>query len=192
MKWANPPPLASLARHAMAAVMVRLTPSLFSAAIAVTLAGCGADTVNYPSLARRPAERMTGTAPVVPADPAPIASPAPPSAALTARLAQLVDAARAADAQFKAREAKARQLTNAATGTALASESWSVATIALADLESARSNAMIALADLDALYAATRISGGDISAIAAARDQVIGLVGTEDKLLIDLRGRLAS
>ena len=172
--------------------MVKLTLPLIAAPFALLLGGCGADSLNYPSLARRPAERISGTAPVVPADPAPVASPAPPSAALAARLAQLVDSARAADAQFGARETRARQLTNSASGAAVASESWSVATIALADLESARSNAMIALADLDALYAATRISGDDVSAIAEARDQVIGLVRTEDNTLIALRGRLAS
>ncbi len=172
--------------------MARLIPPLLAAAIALTLGGCAADTVNYPSLARRPAERISGTSPVVPVNPAPIASPAPPSAELAARLAQLVDAARAADAQFRAREAKARQLTNSASGAAVASESWSVATIALADLESARSSAMIALADLDALYAATRVSGGEAAAIGAARDQVIRLVGGEDTVLAGLRDRLPS
>ena len=176
----------------MALTMARLIPPLLAAAIALTLGGCAADTVNYPSLARRPAERISGTSPVVPVNPAPIASPAPPSAELAARLAQLVDAARAADAQFRAREAKARQLTNSASGAAMASESWSVATIALADLESARSSAMIALADLDALYAATRVSGGEAAAIGAARDQVIRLVGGEDTVLAGLRDRLPS
>ena len=176
----------------MAAVMIKSSLPLIAAPLALVLGGCGADTVNYPSLARRPAERISGTAPVVPPDPAPIATPAPPSPTLAARLAQLLDSARAADAQFKAREAKARQLTNSASGAAVASEGWSVATIALADLESARSNAMIALADLDALYAATRISGDDVSAIAEARDKVIGLVRTEDNVLIALRGRLTS
>lgn len=172
--------------------MVRLTPSLIPAAIAITLGGCGADTVNYPSLARRPAERVSGTSAVVPADPAPIASPAPPGPELTVRLAELLESARSADAVFKSHETKARSLTNAAASAPVGSESWSLATIALADLESARSNAMIALADLDALYAATRISGGDTAAIATVRDQITGLIGTEDSMLADLHGRLAS
>ena len=135
---------------------------------------------------------MSGTSAVVPGDLAPIIAPAPLRPELTARLGQLLDSARAADAQFNEREARARGLTNAAAGAPIASESWAVAIVALADLESARSNTMIALADLDALYAATRISGGDISAIAAARDRVIGLVGTEDTVLIALRGKLSS
>ena len=176
--------------------MARLTRPLCTAAIALMLAGCGADTVNYPSLARRPAERVSGTSPVVHADPAPIASPAPPSPArpsaeLSARLAGLLDSARSADALFRTREAKARLLANAAAGAAVASERWSVATVALADLESARSSAMIALADLDALYAATRISGGEAGAIGAVRDQVIEIIGAEDTVLAGLRNRLA-
>ncbi len=176
----------------MASLMARLTLPLYTAAIALMLDGCAADTVNYPSLARRPAERMSGTSPVVPADPAPIASPAPPSAELSARLAGLLDSARAADGLFKTREARARLLANAAAGSAVASESWSVATVALADLESARSNAMIALADLDALYAAARISGGEAAAISAVRDQVIEIIGAEDTVLAGLRDTLAS
>ena len=74
----------------------------------------------------------------------------------------------------------------------MASEGWSVATVAVADLESARSDAMIALAEIDALYAAARINGEDAALIALARDHVTGLVDSEDKVLADLRGRIAS
>ena len=49
---------------------------------------------------------------------------------------------------------------------------------------------MIALADLDQLYAAARIEGSDATAIAAARDQVTGWIGEEDRVLASLRGRL--
>lgn len=176
----------------MAVAMVRLSSLLIPAAAAFMLTGCGADTVNYPSLARRPAERISGTSPVVIPDPAATEIPAPPSPELTARLAQLLDTARTANTLFKARETKAEALTNAAAGAPVASEGWSVATIALADLESARSNAMIALADLDALYAAARVSGGEANAINLARDQVIALVGGQDRALMALRSKLAN
>ena len=176
----------------MAMPMVKFTPSSAPMAIALILTGCGADTANYPSLARRPAERISGSSPAVPVGPAPIASPAPPSPELAARLEQLLGNVRSADVLFKARETKARLLATAAAGAPVASDSWSLATLALADLESARSNAMIALADLDALYAATRISGGDEAAIAATRDQAIAIIQQEDRILVDLYSMLAS
>lgn len=161
---------------------------LASALAAMLVSGCAADTTNYPSLARRPAERVVGTSEVVPAQPAPV--PAPPSAELTARLAQLTAEAQMAHSTFLSKRDGAARLVRAAHGAAVASESWSVAAVALAELEAARSRAMIALADLDALYAAERIVGGPAAAIGEARDRVISLVGQEDEVLADLRGRL--
>jgi hypothetical protein len=166
-------------------------PPFAGAIIATLLGGCAADTTNYPSLAMRPAERISGSAEVVPAPPPPT-PPAPPSPELVARLAQLEEQARTAHVRFTERLPQAERLVAAARGAAVASENWSVASIALAELEAARSMAMIALADLDALYAATRIDGGPIDTIAATRDEVIGIVRLEDDALARLRGRLAA
>ncbi len=176
----------------MAGAMQRLTLCLTPALIAMMLSGCAADRNIYPSLAKRDAERITGTAEVVPAQPAPPVPPSPPSPDMTSRLAGLSAQANRAHQRFIGRESSARRLSAAAQGSAVASESWSIATIALADLESARSDAMIALADLDALYAAERIGGGETGAIAAARDEVTALVSTEDRVLAELYGRLSS
>ena len=154
------------------------------------LGACASDAATYPSLARRPAERVSGTSEVVAATPpAPLVS-ASPSPELSARLAGLVQQADAAHQRFNSREAKARELVSAVGGAAVASESWAVATVALADLESARSDAMIALADLDQLYAAQRIEGGEALATGAAREAVIALVAQEDLVLASLRGQL--
>jgi hypothetical protein len=161
--------------------MKRLTVTL----LMLTLAACAADTADYPSLARRDAERTMDVPQAVPsATPVPL----PPGADQTARLAGLVDQARGAHRRFDSRRSKAERAV--AAGGARGSESWGTANVALADLESARSEAMIALADLDQLYAKARIDGADISAIAAARDQVMGWIGEEDRVLAGLRGRL--
>jgi hypothetical protein len=157
-------------------------------ALIALVAGCADDAALYPSLARRPAERVNGDAPPPPPPPAP---PAAPDKNLLDRLERLVAQAREADAQFRAREGRANALSSSATGAAIGSEAWAVATIAVSDLESARSDAMIALAELDALYAAARIDGTDATAIAAARDQAIALVAGQDKALAALRSRLA-
>jgi hypothetical protein len=162
---------------------------LLLSAASLMLAACAKDQGEYPSLARRPAERISGTAPVV--TPSPVPAP-PPSAELTGNLDRLVAQARAADVRFRAIAPRTRSLVDAAAGAAVASESWSVATVALADLESQRSQAMIALADLDALYAAEGIKQGDTSVIAAARDQVIALVREEDAVLNQLKDGLRS
>ena len=157
---------------------------------AALLAGCASDAGDYPSLARRPVERISGTAPVV--APEPVPNPPPPlSPELAARLAQLGNQVVAAHARFTETEPRARRLTAAAGGAAVASESWAVATVALAQLESARSEAMIALADLDALYAAARIAGDEAVLIGETRTRVLAVIASEDAVLAELRGKLA-
>ena len=163
--------------------------ALTAAALLLTLAACASDTKNYPSLARRAVERGENAV-----KPAPTPSPSPaaqsPSPELIAQLASLVEQAREAHRRFEARQAHTLQTVVAGSGSARASEGWAVASIALAELESARSSAMIALADLDQLYAAARIAGNDSTAIAGAREQVMGWIGEEDRVLAELRGRL--
>ncbi len=166
---------------------MRAPTGLFIAAFILALPACSADTANYPSLARRPAERAASNTPT--AAPAPVSTA--PDAELPARLAALVERARDADARFVSLRDQAERAVAAGSGGAPGSEGWAVASVALASLESARSDAMIALADLDQLYAAARIaSSGEWATIAAARDQVTALIGEEDRILAGLRGRL--
>ncbi len=158
--------------------------------VAPVLSGCGSST-GYPSLARRPAERITGSAAAVaPAPILPVADVQPDLAAQS-RLARLREMASTAHVQFNSAVPATSRLVAAADGAAVASESWSVASVALASLESRRSDAMIALAELDSLYARERVDGGDGLAIAAVRDQVTGWVADEDAALAQLRGRVA-
>ncbi|MDE2597879.1 MAG: hypothetical protein KGL44_13475 [Sphingomonadales bacterium] len=158
-------------------------------ALILALGACSSDQVNYPSLARRDAERIA-TSPAPAPSPVAAATPAPPSPELLARLSALVTKARAAHDSFMAKRPRAEQLADAASGAPVASEAWSVATVALAELESARSDGMIALADLDQLYTAERIAGSSAAEIASARDQVTALVGDEDRVLASLRAMI--
>ncbi len=102
----------------------------------------------------------------------------------------MVEQARLAHGRFEAARERAERTVAAGSGTARGSEPWAVASVALAGLESARSEAMIALADLDQLYAQARVAGDGTVAIAAARDSVAGWIGQEDEVLAALRGRL--
>lgn len=155
--------------------------------VASLLGGCASDAGTYPSLARREGERLHGTLSPVPVESGAVT--APPSAELLSRLERLVGQAEAAQSRFAEREPRARQLMLAATGAPVGSENWSVATIAYADLESARSDAMIALADLDLLHASATVEGAATPAIFEARERVIRLVAEQDRVLAELRNR---
>ncbi len=171
------------ARHAPLLAILLLSGPLLSACVS---------NQGYPSLARRPAERISGAALVVEAAPAALLALAAPDLGLQSRLARAVAQAGEAHTRFNALRSRTAQLVSAAQGAAVASTAWSVASIALAVLESRRSEAMIALADVDALYISARIDGGDEAAIAAVRDQITAWVADEDAVLADLRGRMGS
>jgi len=126
-----------------------LPTATVAAALALSLSGCAS--ADYPSLAIRPAERISGTAQPVTPQPAPPTAPVVPSASVSGRAAQLVAQAQAAHRRFLGRRAETERLVGSARGSTVASEAWSVATIAVSGLESARSDAMIALAELDGL-----------------------------------------
>lgn len=168
--------------------MDRKIAPLLLIATSLALGACASAKDGYPSLARRPVERLN-TAPQAPA--APETPPTPPSAEVLGKLDVALGRARSADAQFRQHETRTRQLVNAASGAPLASEAWSVATIALSDLESSRSDAMVALADVDELYAKARIEGGDTAAIEVTRNQILAMVAAQDAVLASLAGKLA-
>lgn len=176
----------------MTRALLVLVPAL------MTLTAC-AEAGDYPSLARRPAERVSGIAdPVAPESgaSAPLSALLPaPDTTVVARLDRLVSDAGAAHQRFLAEQARTRRLVAAASGGAVASESWSVATVALAALDSARGGAMIAMGDLDAMLVADRIAnvgeqGAESAAIQNAHDRVSALISEEDSALAALRSQL--
>lgn len=178
--------------------MIRATCCLPPLALALVLSSC-ASGADYPSLARRDAERITaervtGTAQV--ATPAPSPPAAPPSPQLAGRVAQLVEQARASHQRFTARRGATERLVGAARGAAVASESWSVATTAVADLEAARNGTATALAELDQIYVAEAVTAaetgetGNVDMASTGRAQVEALAAEEQATIDRLRGRL--
>jgi hypothetical protein len=158
--------------------------SLSALSVALLATAC-ASPGKYPSLATRDAERATGT--LQPAEAEPYVPPATPTETLD-RLGRLTAEAQAAHQTFLAAAERARGPAAAGRGASEGSNAWSVAQIALADVESARSATMIALAELDRLYTDTELAGGDLSQIGPARDEAAGLVAAEDAALDALRG----
>ncbi|MEL1250835.1 hypothetical protein [Aurantiacibacter gilvus] len=155
-------------------------------ALPALLAGCAAPQGEYPSLAVRDTERVSGTMEVAPPPPPP---PAQPPATLE-RLDQLVADARASHTQFLAAAPAARTSAQAAGGAATGSDSWGRAQVAIADLEARRSNAMIALADLDRLYVNAASAAEDLTPIVAARDEIGALVDEQNSIIDSLLGEL--
>ncbi len=161
--------------------------------LALLVAACATrEDPRFPSLAMRPAERVTGTmAPGTPEPPPPALTPTTGD-----RLAALRGQALAAHRLFGEHRGRTAALAAAGRGAAPGSESWSVAQVALADLESSRSEAMIALADLDRLYVEASLaaaqSGGspELDAVAKAREEVAGWIAEEDAVLAGLRGQV--
>ena len=157
------------------------------AALGCSLGACATPSEEYPSLALRPAERVTGT--MQPPLPAPYVPP-PTPAAVVDRLAQLSGEAASAHRAFLAEAPRARTAVAAARGAQVGAESWSVAQVAVAGLESARSRAMIALADLDRLYVDAAVGGEELTRIGAVRDQVSGQVDEQNATIEGLLGQL--
>ena len=158
----------------------------------VLCAGCliasctGVPQEDYPSLAIRDIERVTGTlAPVAPT----YVPPPPPDASLD-RLDALLAQAQTAHASFSDQAPALGNTIGAAGGAAVGSESWARATVALAQLEAIRSEAMVALADLDAIYAAAATEGQSLERVAGVREQVIALVEEEDGVIAQLGARV--
>ena len=168
--------------------MRNLYPALILAASSLILSACATDEAAYPSLAKRPAERVTATWP--PASPPPAPSPAPLDPETMGKLDGLVAQARRADGQFNGKVARARSLVSTARGAKMGSETWSVATVAVSELEAARAQAMVAMAELDSLYAEARTQGRDVTAIEAARQEVTAIVARQDGVLDSLKGLL--
>lgn len=164
------------------------TIPLLSLCASLVLTACATDEGTYPSLAKRPQERITATWPPPPPPPPP--APAPLETATLDRIDLLLAQARSADAGFRAKEGRARSLVAAAAGAPLGSEAWAVASIAVAELEAARAKAMLAMSELDSLYADARTAGRDTAPIEAARQNVMAIIASEDEVLASLRGRL--
>lgn len=156
-------------------------------AITLILSGCASPASDYPSLAVRDAERVSGTMEVEPAEPY---VPAAPAGTTLERVAQLVEEARAAHAEFLSAEPRARNTAAAARSSSVGSESWAVAQVALAELESRRSRTMIALADLDRIYTEVATSGEAIAAVEDERAEIAALVEQENAVIEELLGRI--
>lgn len=161
-------------------------PCLTALPAVLALTGCASSSQDFPSLAIRDAERVSGTIAVPPAPTGPV-----PPAPAQAQLAPLMAAIREGHARFAGEVPAAQRAVSAARGAGVGTENWSVAQVAVANLEAQRSQVMIALADLDRIHASAAVEGADVSATTAALAEAQGLVDQEDAEIARLLGALS-
>lgn len=175
--------------------MLRLLLTLAALSLPMLLSACASNPArdDYPSLAIRDAERVTGTAQPVPADGKP--DLAPVSASLDSRIAQALARASKAHSAFLAASPGASQLIATARGARSPADTWIAAQVALADLQSLRSDAVIAQADLDLLYADERAADPAritpaAHALSEAREAIDTMVAEQNRTIAGLAAQL--
>lgn len=159
---------------------MKLRPTTLVIPTAVLLLAACATPNEFPSLAIRDSERVSGT---IAPPPAPIYTPPPLSTATVDMLGALSARVRDAHARFMVEATPARAAVGRAAGSSAGSESWSNAQVALAGLQVIRSDAMIALADIDRIHVDTHLAGGDIGWTGQVRTEASALVAEEDRLI---------
>lgn len=155
------------------------------------LTGCAATSDRYPSLAIRDVERAQGHFTPVPGPvqmPEIPAVPVPVDGDLATQLTQIDRRAEQSHQAFLAGVPSASRLASRASGAKIGSDAWASAQIALAGLDSARSDTAIALADLDTVQIARTIASEDAGAVDQIRDKILTLISQEDAKLAQLRG----
>ena len=153
------------------------------AIMAVFSAGCTSTGADYPSLAIRDAERISAE---VPAPTLPEAAEPIPASILAEVKAALAKAERA-HANFTARTPAVRNTIEAARGSAVGSDRWAGAQVALSELDSLRASTAIALGELDLLYAARAVELERRDAIAEVRDDLTTILARQDAVLASLK-----
>ena len=171
--------------------MIKKSALLLTTACTLFLTACASSDTRYPSLAVRDFERAQGQ--FEPAEKQQLDVPEIKTdfeGDLATHLANLLDQAQAAHGRFEASTPNAQSTVMAARGSSVESNAWEAAQIAVADLDSHRSQAAIVLAELDTLFAAASIQYEDNAQIAQTRSQVAALVLQEDAVLNGLRRAL--
>lgn len=156
---------------------------------ALLLAGCATPATQFPSLAIRDSERVSGS---MAAPATPVATPAPIAPATLAQLERLLATVRSSHTAFTAATPAAQRAVANARGAALGSDSWSAAQVAVAGLESSRSDGMIALGDLDRLFVDAAVAGDEFERLETARMEADRLVAEETAEIDRLLGGLAN
>lgn len=162
--------------------------------LALFLAGCaGGGNGDYPSLAKRPIESRGAVA-----APPPVVEAVADDPAVVREVDGLMQRARAGAAAFDSAVGGTQERVSAAAGSAVSSEAWVAAQLAISNLESQRYDSVFALASLDTLYVSrlNAIAAGEVRGSAelidGARSDALAIVDRQNDVLDGLRDRLAT
>ena len=151
------------------------------------LAACAGPEGESPSLAPRPIEGIIdapirGIAPVASAQ----------DSALARQIAELVTQAEAGNQAFTAQYPDAVSAVDQAAGSALESEAWIEAQLAVSALDSLRSETVRALGGLDSILAQQTLAGepAETERLLAAREQVAALYEDQNRRYDAINSRL--
>ncbi len=161
-----------------------INPFLAVGAASALLAACAGSGDQYPSLAIRDAERVTGQFNPSSAGDGTSHSTRPSVAA--GDISRIVDQARESHRNFVAAQPSASRLVSGARGSGSESEARAQALVALADLSSKRSDTVIALADLDLMAAGAATEFSSTQSLGAAQRLVLEFVNAQDAALAQL------
>lgn len=174
--------------------MILRFPFVLASVVAPLLLSACSTGGGYPSLARRSFETVVpaSSAPSVPQQ-----TPAPDADLLT-RIESLRSQGREGVSAFDAYYGEAASRVRAGASSAVGSENWAVAEVAIARLEQERSPAMVALAGLDSLYAdrMNAVARGEadsaaLNAIEAARQPILAAVESQNGRIATLTAMLS-
>jgi hypothetical protein len=173
--------------------MPRALISIAVLSASLALSACASAGGDYPSLAIRSAERASGSA--LPVEAAPPPPPPPVTTGTSQKIAQAIEQARKAHAAFVSGSGRASIAVGAARGARAPADSWIAAQVALADLQSLRSQAVIAQADLEVMFAQERLAEPEritptLEALDQARAQIGVWVDEQNRTLARLAGQL--
>ncbi len=157
-----------------------------STCASLILSAC-ASPQDYPSLATRDTERVSGSLEVAQT---PRFSPTPTAPLTLEEVDGLASRIDQTHSQFLTSLESARAPVLAAQGTEIGGEEWSDAQMALANLELIRNDSLIALADLDQLYVDAVIQGNEFASIESVRLRVNDVVLQQNRLIAELASTL--
>ncbi|WP_271078359.1 hypothetical protein [Aurantiacibacter sp. MUD61] len=147
------------------------------------VAACASPSDDYPSLALRDGELVTGT--MLPAESEPYV-PAPPAPATIESVNSLIGTVRDANAQFMDELPSVRRQIAAGRNASVGSDAWSNAQVALAGLQTRHNEGMIAMADLVRIYAEISAEGEAIEAVEGPYEEAAELLDQQHEIIAEL------
>ena len=186
-RWHGPKPMLCLLPMTIA-----YFPSLATLAVFGALsAACADNSGRYPTLSARDFDRVQGQFEASSSE-RQVLLPEPMSLSEVAQLREAIAVVRTRHSRFLTQAETARGLVHAARGTGPEDKNWSLALVAIAELDSQAGATTGLLADLDKLYTAASLEFHEREQISAAQTEAAALVEAENQIIHALAAQLGT